>query len=117
MNEKERLLSFLGIARKAQRLSMGADPALEALQKGKARLVLLAADLSPRSRRQALEAAKAHGVPALSAGVTMDEIAFSVGKRTGILAVNDEGFAGKLAAMLEAAAPAGTTEEVDSLDD
>ena len=58
MNEKERLLSFLGIARKAQRLSMGADAAKESLQKGKARLVLLAGDLSPRSERNARAAAE-----------------------------------------------------------
>ena len=55
MNEKERLLSFLGIARKAQRLSMGADAAKESLQKGKARLVLLAGICPPvgaeRARR------------------------------------------------------------------
>ena len=46
----------------------------------------------------------------------MDEIACAVGKRTGILAVNDAGFADKLRAMLENAAPQGTTEEVDSID-
>ena len=102
MNEKERLLSFLGIARKAQRLSMGADAAKESLQKGKARLVLLAGE--------------EYRTPALSAGVSMDEIACAVGKRTGILAVNDAGFADKLRAMLENAAPQGTTEEVDSID-
>ena len=116
MNEKERLLSFLGIARKAQRLSMGADAAKEAMQKGKARLVLLAGDLSPRSERNARAAAEEYRTPVLSAGVSMDEIACAVGKRTGILAVNDAGFADKLRAMLENAAPQGTTEEVDSID-
>ena len=100
MNEKERLLSFLGIARRAQKLSMGADAAQEAMQKGKTKLLLLASDLSERSERSARAAAQAVSTPVLPAGVTMDEIAFSVGKRTGILAVNDSGFAGKLRTML-----------------
>lgn len=100
MNEKERLLSFLGIARRAQKLSMGADAAQEAMQKGKTKLLLLASDLSERSERSARAAAQAASTPVLPAGVTMDEIAFSVGKRTGILAVNDSGFAGKLRTML-----------------
>ena len=133
MNEKERLLSFLGIARRAQKLSMGADAAQEAMQKGKTKLLLLASDLSERPERSARAEAQAASTPVLPAGVTMDEIAFSVGKRTGILAVNDSGFAGKLrtmlgeqqdapqgpksGTMLEEAAPAGMTEEVDSIDD
>lgn len=100
MNEKERLLSFLGIARRAQKLSMGADATQEAMQKGKTKLLLLASDLSERSERSARAAAQAASTPVLPAGVTMDEIAFSVGKRTGILAVNDSGFAGKLRTML-----------------
>lgn len=100
MNEKERLLSFLGIARRAQKLSMGADAAQEAMQKGKTKLLLLASDLSEHSERSARAAAQAASTPVLPAGVTMDEIAFSVGKRTGILAVNDSGFAGKLRTML-----------------
>ena len=95
---------------------MGADPALEALHKGKARLVLVAADLSPRSERNARAAAEEYRTPVLSAGVSMDEIACAVGKRTGILAVNDAGFADKLRAMLAMAAPQGMSEEVDSID-
>ena len=58
MNEKERLLSFLGIARRAQKLSMGADAAQEAMQKGKTKLLLLASDLSERSERSARAAAQ-----------------------------------------------------------
>ena len=118
MDEKERLLSLLGLARRAQKLSLGADAAAEAVRKGKCRLLLTAADLSPRSLRNARGTAEEYGTPAACAGVTMDEIGFALGKRTGILAVNDAGFANKLRAMLAAQAmPEGTTEEVDSIDE
>ena len=57
MNERERFLSFLGIARKAGKLSMGADEACKAMETGRVRLLLLAQDLSPRSERRMRAAA------------------------------------------------------------
>ena len=106
MNERERFLSFLGIARKAGKLSMGADEACKAMETGRVRLLLLAQGLSPRSERRMRAAAETSGVPAFCAGVQMDEIALAVGKRTGILAVTDGGFAEKLTTMLATADPA-----------
>ena len=58
---------------------MGADAAKEALQKGKARLVLLAGDLSPRSERNARAAAEESRTPVRSAGVSTEESAGAVG--------------------------------------
>ena len=58
-NHRAPLLSLLGLARRAGKLSLGNDAAVESLRKGQARLVLLASDLSPpippgdRSRRTA----------------------------------------------------------------
>ena len=49
MNNK--LLSLLGIARRAGRLSLGYDSAEEAMKNGKSRLLILAWDLSERTLR------------------------------------------------------------------
>ena len=103
MNENnKRLLSLLGLARRANRLSLGSDPAEEALRKGQARLVLLAEDLSQHTAGGVRFAAEEAGVDVLTAACTMDEISMALGKRTGVVAVNDAGFAKKLHELCEA---------------
>ena len=109
MNENnKRLLSLLGLARRATRLSLGRDPAEEALRKGQARLVLLAEDLSQHTAGGVRFAAEEAGVDVLTAACTMDEISMALGKRTGVVAVNDAGFAKTLHELCEA----GTGEQV-----
>lgn len=97
MNEK--FLHLLGIARRAGRLSLGNDAAVEALRKGRTRLILLASDLSPRTAGGVEFAANEEGVAAVRINATMDEISMALGKRTGVVAVNDSGFAKKLLAL------------------
>lgn len=98
-NQKKSLLSLLGIARRAGRLALGRDAAEEELRKGHTRLVLLAADLSTRSASGVVFAAREAGTPVITLGATMDEISMALGKRTGIVSVNDAGFAKKLNAL------------------
>ena len=95
-NHRAPLLSLLGLARRAGKLSLGNDAAVESLRKGQARLVLLASDLSPRSRRGIAAAAQQAEAPCRETGASMEEIARAIGKHTGILAVNDEGFSKKI---------------------
>ena len=91
--EEKKLLSLLGLARRAGRLSLGNDPVLEAIANKSSRLVLLAADPAPRPARGVKAAAEKSGVPVLCLRQTMDVIGAAVGKRSGVLSVNDEGFA------------------------
>lgn len=93
------LMRFMGLARRAGKLSLGNDPALEALQKGSVHLVLLAGDLSPRTGAGVERAAKQNGVAVVKIGATMDEMSMALGRRTGVVAVNDPGFAEKLTAL------------------
>lgn len=91
------LLSFLGIARRAGALTLGFDPAAEAMSGGKVCLVLLAEDLSPRTMKNIMTAAQKNQVQTIVLErISMDQIEAAIGKRTGIVAVNDEGFAKKL---------------------
>ncbi|QAT51139.1 50S ribosomal protein L7ae [Caproiciproducens sp. NJN-50] len=94
-----RLLSLLGIARKAGKLSLGSDAACEAALGGGCPLVLLASDLSPRTARAVSEAAARGKAETAVLRANMDEIGCAIGKRTGVLAVNDIGFAKKLLAL------------------
>lgn len=97
MNHK--LLSLLGIARKAGKLSLGSEAACEAAIGGRCPLVLFASDLSPRTVRAVSGAAARGNAETAVLHVNMDEIGCAIGKRTGVLAVNDVGFAKKLLAL------------------
>lgn len=95
----DRLLSLLGIARRAGRLALGNDAAREAALRRGCALILLSSDLSPRTARAVLAAAERGNVKTETLRATMDEIGAAVGKRTGVIAVNDTGFAKKLLAL------------------
>lgn len=94
-----RLLSLLGIARKAGKLSLGSDAACGAALAGGCPLILFASDLSPRTARTVSAAAARGNTETAVLHVNMDEIGCAIGKRTGVLAVNDMGFAKKLLAL------------------
>jgi ribosomal protein L7Ae-like RNA K-turn-binding protein len=90
---RNKLLSYLGLARRAGKLSLGYDPVLDSVAAKEAKLVLTAGDLSPRTLRNGKEAAAAHGVSLLETDIPMAEFSFALGKRVGIVSVNDSGFA------------------------
>lgn len=94
MNDK--LLSFLGIARRAGRLSLGFDMATDTMLRGRTKLLLLACDLSPRTTKSIMETAQKTGTQTIVLNIPMEQIGMALGKVTGIISVNDEGFAKKL---------------------
>ena len=91
-------LSMLGLARRAGKLAMGHDLALQSVRDGKAQLVLTARNASPRLVREFETAgqkrAKAPRMRALPC--TIDEIHFALGYRAGVLTVEDAGFAARI---------------------
>ena len=78
---------------------MGHDTALEALRKGKAKLVIFSSDISQRLinefERESSE------IPAVKISETIDEIHFAVGYRAGVLTVDDENFAVRIKELIE----------------
>lgn len=95
MNNK--LLSLLGIARRAGRLTMGFDAAAESIKKGESKLLLLSDDLSEKSKKSIGYTAQQNGVEVLITGCTMSDTGNALGrKQTGIISVNDSGFAKKM---------------------
>ena len=94
MNEK--ILSFLGLARRAGRLSLGFDPAVYSMIHGRSRLLLLCNDLSERSRSKILKIVERTKTETISLNISMNEVGMAIGKTSGIISVDDEGFAKKL---------------------
>lgn len=89
----DRLLSLLGICRKAGKLIHGFDAVSEAVRGHTAVLVLTACDLSAKSKKEIEFISAKESVEVISAPVTMSEIEWKTGKRAGILAVADKGLA------------------------
>ena len=92
----DRLLSFLGICKRAGMLLSGAETVTKAVNEGKAQLVLYAADVSENSLKGVLRAADAHHVIAKRIPHGKEELSFALGKHCGIVCTTDPGFAKKM---------------------
>ncbi|MBR5121106.1 MAG: ribosomal L7Ae/L30e/S12e/Gadd45 family protein [Oscillospiraceae bacterium] len=91
MNDK--VLGLLGFASKSGNLSFGMDSTKESLAKAKTKLILVAADISPKSLKEITFFADKHGKEVISVEYSSDTLASATGRKGGILSVNDEGFA------------------------
>ena len=100
MNEK--LFSFLGLARKANRLSCGHGASLSSVLSGKACLVLIAGDASERLKREFSRAVNGKNIKIVFLDCTMNDIAYAVGVKVGVLTVNDAGFSEKIMSLCSA---------------
>ena len=90
------LLNFIGIARRAGKLTIGADPVRESIEKKKAKLILTANDVSKNTYKDMLREAEKSGVELLILNRTKEEISYALGKTTAVMAVEDEGFVKKI---------------------
>ena len=89
------------MCRKAGKLVMGMDMVKDACSLGNAKAVFTADDLSVKSLKEVRYTCARYEVKLYSLGMTMEEIAFGIGKRTGVLAITDAGFAKSCAKGLE----------------
>lgn len=90
---KDRLLSTLGLCRKAGKLVMGFDAVVESMKLRQLPLVLLSEDLSPKTGKEILFAAGEQEMDIITAPITMEDIQFRLGKRSGVIGVADRGLA------------------------
>ena len=99
--QMNKLLSMLGIARRAGRLSMGHDMAAKAIASGKARLLLFAKDISERAKKDMLFLIEKQNsdIPVVYLTQTIDEIHFALGYKAGIITVDDDNFAEKIKSL------------------
>lgn len=86
------VMGLVTMCRKAGKLSLGLDMAKEACKNGNACGCVAATDLSPKSLKELKFICFKNEVELYSLGLTMDEVWQELGKRAGIMAVNDKGF-------------------------
>ena len=95
----DRLLSLLGLARKAGKVVFGRDCAAEAVRKKQAKLLLLASDLSPKSKKEMEFLGQNGRVPVCQVPYTMLQLGAATAHRAGIYTIVDAGFAKALQAL------------------
>ena len=112
-NRNDRLLSFLGIARKAGRLTLGFDSVCDSAAKHESCMILTAADTSEGTLRKLRNSipegfADIHTLPC-----GIDDIGPALGKSARLISVNDKGFAQKIRELLaaECGTQSGTGED------
>lgn len=99
---RNKMLGLLSLSRKAGKLKVGFEPAVEAALAGEAALILLSSDLSEKSEKRLgvklrfLE----DGPPVLRLPFTMEELSHITKRLTGICTVTDVGFSGGLRALM-----------------
>ncbi len=94
MNDK--LLNFLGIARRSGSLVLGFDKVCESVEKGKASLVMTAQDTSQNTYKALMKSINGTNSEHITICRTKDEISFAVGKNTSVMSINDDGFIKKI---------------------
>ena len=72
----DRILSLLGLCRRAGKLVIGADPCIESMAKSKAKLILYANDFSQNSLKPVLLQAHKQNIQEILENTTIHEISF-----------------------------------------
>ena len=78
-------LGLLSMCRKAGKLKLGMDMVKV--------VVLTASDFSPKSLKEVKFTCNRENVPVYSLEMSMDDILYGLGKKVGVIAVTDSGFA------------------------
>ena len=88
-----RFLSTLGLCRRAGKLIYGFDPVCEEIKSPKSKVcgVALAKDISEKTLKEITFTGEKYGTALFQSDAGMDEIKSVLGKRTGIIAILDEG--------------------------
>ena len=102
MADNPKLLSLLGMCRRASRLSCGHDAAVGSLRSKSAKLCLLSSDASERLRKEIEREANFEGreIPVRELLSDMNEIGRATGLKSAVVTVNDEGFAKSMLGLL-----------------
>lgn len=91
MNDK--LLTMLGFAAKARKISCGMNAVIRTVKAGKSKLVLVASDISPKSLKEVEYYCGESSVRTQRLdGYTIESLSKATGHRAGIISVNDKEF-------------------------
>jgi len=79
---------------------MGFDSVKDKMMNGEIFLILTAADISPKTKKEILFTAGQNDVPVMELETDMDGLWTAIGRRTGIIGITDEGFSNQFGKIL-----------------
>ena len=99
MENKQKILNLLGLARRAGKVVAGEEMVLKQLRKQKLALVLVASDCGLATRKKITDKCQSYQVN-LCEQFTKIELSIAIGQKRSIIALNDVGFAKKIQSLL-----------------
>ena len=112
----DKALGLLGLMRRARAVEAGTDNACDAVHAGKAKLLILSADIADNARRKAENAANGRRVLLLPVHYLRDELATALGLGDcSMAAVTDLGFANAFVQALSTLEPDRYGEAAEEL--
>lgn len=98
-----KVLSLLGFASKAGKLSYGFDAVRTSLSQKKSKLLLVANDISPKSLKEVMFFGEKFKTDVIVLNnIDMEILSHAVGRKCGIISVNDESFSKGLLSAVNA---------------
>lgn len=102
MTDKEqKAMSAISMSRKAGKLLWGFDTVVSAAQAGKVKLILLASDLSAKTKKEIAFVCQKTKIRSVEMRFDMQQLQQGIGKRSGVLAVTDQGFSDHIEKKLQ----------------
>lgn len=93
-------LNMIGLAYRARKLSLGEETIIKDIQGNKAKLVLLANDIGPQTKKKITDKCKSYQVPYFIVD-DRDTLSNAIGKSQRVaVAILDQGFANKIKLLL-----------------
>ena len=99
MENRQKVLQSLGLARRAKKLTTGIDLVIDQVRLGKAYLVFCANDAGQSTKKKITDKCNSYNVTC-SLEFTRDELSAAIGSKRSIIAVTDAGFAKKFKQLL-----------------
>ena len=96
-----KVLTLLGFASKAGKLSFGMNDSIASAKRGKAKLFVVSNDLSPKSLKEMTFYKTKYNLPLKVLDEDMQTVSSAVGRKCGIIAVLDAGFAKSISSQEE----------------
>lgn len=96
-----KFLRLLGLARRAAKVALGAEKATESILKRKAHAVFIASDLSAKTEKELKFKLDGTATKVVRTEYDIETLSKAVGSPTGVIAVEDLGFATALLGELE----------------
>jgi len=97
---QQKYLNLIGLAYKAQKISLGEDTIVKDIQSKRAKLILIARDSSNNTKKKLTDKCHSYHIPYEIIG-SIDELSHAIGKENRVaVAILDEGFANRLRQLI-----------------